>query len=92
VARIRQVQRAPLQRDGARQHVELDVQLAQVEVGGGQVGAQHQAHVLQVGRRLLRDWRARRRPCAHAAPQVGLVATLSDTAKSFCTVEKLAPL
>ena len=48
-----EVERAPLQRDRARQHVELDVDGAQVEVGTGEIGTDQEARVLEVGRRLL---------------------------------------
>ena len=59
-----ELERAPLQGDRARQHVELDVDRAQVEVRGGEVGRQQQPGVLEIGRRLLGATRARLRSCA----------------------------
>jgi hypothetical protein len=53
VARGGQFQRLALQRDGAPDHVQLDIQLAQVEVVAGQFGREQQAGVFQVRRRLL---------------------------------------
>jgi hypothetical protein len=59
-----EIERAALQRDRARQHVELDVDRAQVEVGGREVGAEQEAGVLEVGRRLLGAGAERLRPSA----------------------------
>ena len=53
VAGADEIERAPLQGDRAGQDVELDVGRAQVEVGGGEVGAEQQPGVLEVGGRLL---------------------------------------
>jgi hypothetical protein len=54
VPRGREFQRAPLQREGAGEDVEFDVERAQVEVRDGEIRGQQQPDVLEVGGRLLR--------------------------------------
>src|SRR5437899_735749 len=53
VASANELERAQLQRQRARDDVDLDVGRAQVEVRGREIGAEQQARVLQVGGGLL---------------------------------------
>ncbi len=74
VARRHQLERAPLQRDRARQHVEFDIGRAQVEIAARHVGRQQQPRVGEVGRRLLGRGGGAFHAALHAAREVELVA------------------
>ena len=64
VTRRDQPERAPLQLDRARQHVDLGVDLAQVEIRRGEVGRQQRAACFRDRRPTARRTRARLRSCA----------------------------
>ncbi len=69
-----QYKRAPLQGNGACQHVKFGVQCTKAEVVHGEVGCQHQPGVLQVGCRLFSGRAGTINQTLHPARQIHFVA------------------
>ena len=73
VARRDELERVALERQAAHHHVDLAVEFAQREVIAHQLCGEHQARVLEVGRRLLRRGAVALDFAAYAAEQIEFV-------------------